>query len=210
MKQEKIQAYLLRVNKLSGVVYKGYLAEVDNTLEAEQRYVNYDEPHGLIAVVSITDKIDVICNDEGKLKNFPINRFLVSDDGVVLDMLVGNIMCVRHNSEGEFTSIKEDDIPIIESHLIPLMPDKMVDYEEAKQYMSCSIDKKEVYSARYPKGTIVELTEPIDDKYSPKPAGSRFKVEYVDDALQLHGSWLAPASGSIAIVIEHDKFKVVS
>jgi len=42
--------------------------------------------------------------------------------------------------------------------------------------MSCSINKKEVYSARYPKGTIVELIEPIDDKYSPKPAGSRFKV----------------------------------
>lgn len=132
MKQSKIQAYLLRVNKLSGVVYKGYLAEVDNTLEAEQRYVNFDEPHGLITVVSINDDIDVICNDEGKLRNFPINRFLVSDAGVVLDMLVGNIMCVRHNSEGEFTSIKEDDIPIIESHLIPLMPDKMIDYEEAK------------------------------------------------------------------------------
>ena len=28
MKQEKIQAYLLRVNKLSGVVYKGYLARL--------------------------------------------------------------------------------------------------------------------------------------------------------------------------------------
>lgn len=132
MKQEKIQAYLLRVNKLSGVVYKGYLAEGDNTLEAEQRYVNYDEPHGLITVLSITDEIDVIANDEGKLKNLPINRFLISDDGVVLDMLVGNIMCVRHNSEGEFISIKEDDIPIIESHLIPLMPDKMIDYEEAE------------------------------------------------------------------------------
>lgn len=132
MKQEKIQAYLLRVNKLSGVVYKGYLAEVDNTLDAEQRYVNYDEPHGLITVLSITDEIDVIANDEGKLKNLPINRFVISDDGVVLDMLVGNIMCVRHNSEGEFTSIKEDDIPIIESHLIPLMPDKMIDYEEAE------------------------------------------------------------------------------
>lgn len=132
MKQEKIQAYLLRVNKLSGVVYKGYLAEVDNSLEAEQAYVNYDEPHGLITVISINDNIDIICNDEGKLKNFPINRFLVNDDGVVLDMLVGNIMCVRHNSDGEFTSIKEDDIPIIESHLIPLMPDKMIDYEEAE------------------------------------------------------------------------------
>lgn len=132
MKQEKIQAYLLRVNKLSGVVYKGYLAEVDNTLEAEQIYVNYDEPHGLITVLSITDEIDVIANDEGKLNNFPINRFLVSDAGVVLDMLVGNIMCVRHNSAGEFTSIREEDIPVIESHLIPLMPDKMIDYEEAE------------------------------------------------------------------------------
>lgn len=132
MEQDKIQAYLLRVDRLSGVVYKGYLANVDNSLEAEQAYVNYNEPHGLIAVVSITDEIDVICNDEGKLKNLPINRFLISDDGVVLDMLVGNIMCVRHNSEGEFTSIKEDDIPIIESRIIPLMPDKMIDYEEAK------------------------------------------------------------------------------
>lgn len=122
----------MRVNQLSGVVYKGYLAEVDNSLEAEQAYVNYDEPHGLITVISINDNIDIICNDEGKLKNFPINRFLVNGDGVVLDMLVGNIMCVRHNSEGEFTSIREEDIPVIESHLIPLMPDKMIDYEEAK------------------------------------------------------------------------------
>lgn len=132
MKQEKIQAYLLRVNKLSGVVYKGYLAEVDNTLEAEQGYVNYDEPHGLITVLSITDEIDVIANDEGKLKNYPINRFVVDDMGGVYDMLVGNLMCVRHNSEGEFTSIREEDIPIIESHLIPLMPDKMINYEEAE------------------------------------------------------------------------------
>lgn len=132
MKQEKIQAYLLRVNKLSGVVYKGYLAEVDNTLEAEQRYVNYDEPHGLITVLSITDEIDVIANDEGKLKNYPINRFVVDDMGGVYDMLVGNLMCVRHNSEGEFTSIREEDISVIESHLIPLMPDKMIAYEEAE------------------------------------------------------------------------------
>lgn len=76
--------------------------------------------------------------------------------------------------------------------------------------MSYHINKKEVYSARYPKGTIVELTEPIADKYSPKPIGSRFKVECVDDALQLQGVWLPPASGSIAIIIEQDKFKVIT
>ena len=132
MKQSKIQAYLLRVDKLSGVVYKGYLSEVENSLEAEQRYVNYDEPHGLITVLSITDEIDVIANDEGKLKNYPINRFVVDDMGGVYDMLVGNLMCVRHNSEGEFTSIREEDIPIIVKHLVAIMPDNLTEYKEAE------------------------------------------------------------------------------
>lgn len=75
--------------------------------------------------------------------------------------------------------------------------------------MSYPIDKKAVYSARYPHGTIIELTEPIQDPYSPKPVGSRFKVDYVDDALQLQGVWLPPQSGSIAVIIEKDKFRIV-
>lgn len=63
---------------------------------------------------------------------------------------------------------------------------------------------------RYPKGTVIELTEPIEDRYGgSKPAGSRFRVEDIDDALQLHGAWLPPQSGSIAVLIEHDKFKIV-
>lgn len=132
MKQEKIQAYLLRVNELSGVVYKGYLAEVHNSLEAEQAYVNYNEPHGLITVLSITDAIDIIANDEGKLKNYPINRIVVDADGRPWDLLVGNLMCVRHNDEGEFTSILPDDIPIIEKHLIPLNPQCLLDYNESE------------------------------------------------------------------------------
>lgn len=132
MKQEKIQAYLLRVNKLSGVVYKGYLAEVDNSLEAEQSFVNYDEPYGLITVLSITDAIDIIANDEGKLKNYPINRIVVDADGRPWDLLVGNLMCVRHNDEGEFTSILPEDIPVIEKHLIPLNPQCLLDYNESE------------------------------------------------------------------------------
>ena len=80
MKQSKIKAYLMRTDEKSKIVYKGYLAEVDNTLEAEQRYVNFNEANGLIQVVSINDDIDIIVNGEGKLNNFPINRFLVSDE----------------------------------------------------------------------------------------------------------------------------------
>lgn len=73
------------------------------------------------------------------------------------------------------------------------------------------IDKKALYEARYPAGTIVELTEPIDDPYGgSKPAGARFKVNSVDSMLQLQGHWLPPASGSIAIIIEEDSFRVVA
>lgn len=133
MKQSKIQAYLLRVDKQSGVVYKGYLAEVDNTLEAEQRYVNFNEANGLIQVVSINNNIDVICNDEGKLRNFPMNRFFVDDDGGVWDLLVGNAMCVRHNKDGEFISILPEDIPVIEKHLVPINPQGLIDYDESEE-----------------------------------------------------------------------------
>ncbi len=37
--------------------------------------------------------------------------------------------------------------------------------------MSYPLDKKAVYMARYPKGSVLELTAPIDDPYSPKPVG---------------------------------------
>ena len=76
--------------------------------------------------------------------------------------------------------------------------------------MAQKIDKKTLYEARYPHGTIIELTAPIEDPYgSSKPVGARFEVDLVDDALQLQGHWLPPSSGSIAVIIEEDSFKVV-
>lgn len=119
MRDKFITAYLLRVDEESGKPYKGYLAQVENSLDAEQRYVNYGRDGGLIQVVSFGD-IDVICNDEGKLLGMPNNRAWI-EDGNVLDVFVGNIMCVRHNSEGEFTSILESDIDVIEKTLYPIL-----------------------------------------------------------------------------------------
>lgn len=131
MKQEKIQAYLLRVNKLSGVVYKGYLAEVDNTLEAEQRYVNYDEPHGLITVLSITDEIDVIANDEGKLMNYPINRFVVDDMGGVYDMLVGSVDFIAQRSDEQWSD--EQKVNLLDSIFCGIvLPDMVIVQCEGK------------------------------------------------------------------------------
>ena len=48
--------------------------------------------------------------------------------------------------------------------------------------MSIPIDKKEYYRMRYTRGTVIELTEPLEDPYSSKPAGAKFKVDFVDDA----------------------------
>lgn len=76
--------------------------------------------------------------------------------------------------------------------------------------MGVTINKKAIYTARYQKGTVIELLEPIDDPYSPKPAGARFEVDCVDDMLQLHGRWLSPESGSMAVMIEQDKFQIVT
>lgn len=76
--------------------------------------------------------------------------------------------------------------------------------------MSHLLNKKELYSMRYPHGSVIELTSPLDDPYGgSKPAGARFEVDFIDDALQLHGHWLPPQSGCMAVVIGHDKFKIV-
>jgi hypothetical protein len=76
--------------------------------------------------------------------------------------------------------------------------------------MEMKKSRKEVYEEMYPAETIIELTAPIDDPFSPKEIGDRFKVKFIDDMLQLHGTWLEPATGSIAVEIGQDSFRVVS
>lgn len=68
-----------------------------------------------------------------------------------------------------------------------------------------SAQKKAMYEARYV-GRVIELTEAIEDPYTPKPAGSRFHVTSVDDCYQLHGYW--EDGGSMAVNVELDHFKV--
>ena len=106
-KQERIKVFLIEVSE-EGIPYKGYLTEIDNTLEAKQKIVK-----GLIQVVNITDKINIIINDEGKFQeDCPQNRVWVGKDGKVLDVICGNIICARVTGE-EFSDIFEEDIPVI-------------------------------------------------------------------------------------------------
>lgn len=69
----------------------------------------------------------------------------------------------------------------------------------------------EVYKARYPKGTRVELVRMGDDP-RPIPAGTRGTVELVDDMGTVHVNWdngrrlgMVIGEDAIAIVMEADR-----
>lgn len=81
----KILAYLMQVSETTGQVFRGYLSEIENSLEYTQMYVNYNKPNGLIQNICIGE-IDIICNDEGKLQQLPPNRVWVDANNEVLDI----------------------------------------------------------------------------------------------------------------------------
>lgn len=117
---KKILGYFIRVDKETGQKFRGYFEALENTLRSLQDYVSYNQPHSLIQVIHLSDEIDVIMDEEGKLRQHPINRAIMSEDGKILDIVVGNIVCVRHEGD-QFVSIKESDRDIIEKQLVPVL-----------------------------------------------------------------------------------------
>ena len=114
MKEKRIKIFAMRCEE--GKVYKGRIEEIENSLEAKQRFVD-----GHIQVVGLTDEIALVLNDEGKLDSLPLNRVWLGKDGNILDILVGNVLACRFDSEGDFTSILESDIPVILERLPAVM-----------------------------------------------------------------------------------------
>lgn len=136
----QIRGYFMRVDKETGQKFRGYFGELKNTLRSLQDYVSYNQPHSLIQIIHLTTDIDIIMDEEGKLRQHPINRAIMSEDGKILDIVVGNIVCVRHEGD-QFVSIKENDRGIIEKQLAPVLTllgktvvleaeDKLPEYEE--------------------------------------------------------------------------------
>lgn len=108
---EMIDAYILRCD-YDGP-YRGYVWRIENTLKTLQSYVD-----GPIQALALTPEIVIVCNDEGKLHQFSINRAYMNGEKV-LNFLCGNILCVRHSGD-EFASIEPEDVEVIERLLIPL------------------------------------------------------------------------------------------
>lgn len=114
MHEETIKVFAMRCE--NGRAFKGRIEEMSNTLKAEQEFVG-----GYISAISLTDEIDIIVNEEGKLQDLPINRAWVDDKGKILDLIVGNVCACRHDDNGNFTSILDSDIPVIIKHLPAIM-----------------------------------------------------------------------------------------
>lgn len=111
--ERKIKAYLLRADS-SGQLYRGYIAEVENSLAFEQKYVG-----DRIDVYPLTAEIDIISGDEAVIMGRTLNRAVYDESGKFITVLAGNLMAVRH-SEDSFASIREGDVAVIEKLLKPI------------------------------------------------------------------------------------------
>ena len=90
------------------------IIEMENSLESEQKFVG-----GHIEVISIGNEIDLVCNEEGKINCLQPTVAWI-EEGKIIDIICGDCFLCRHNEEGDFVSIKDEDIEYIQSKLFPV------------------------------------------------------------------------------------------
>ena len=93
-KNEELKIVLKKVGEEPKIM------NIENTLEAKQKLVN-----GWIEVVSVTDDILLVCNEEGKLENLPPN--LLFD----YDYIAGDCFFIGDDYDNaDFKSLTDEQI----------------------------------------------------------------------------------------------------
>jgi len=84
---------------------KPTVQNIDDGLEAMQKIVG-----GTIqAIYPFEEPIALICNDEGKLLNLPLNRALRDNAGCVYDIVAGTFfLCAAPSDSDNFASLTEE------------------------------------------------------------------------------------------------------
>ncbi len=80
--------------------------EIENSLQAEQKFVG-----GLIECTALTEDIDLVCNEEGLLLDLA-PRIAIPESKTII---AGDCFICRHDRQGNFQSIKESDLELIQS-----------------------------------------------------------------------------------------------
>lgn len=59
-------------------------------------------------------KLDVVCDDEGLLKEGNILSIATFHEGECVEQIVGNVLILNHDSQGNLASLSEEDLEAIE------------------------------------------------------------------------------------------------
>lgn len=81
------------------------VVEIPPTLEAMQALVG-DRTGGYIEIVPLHDGLELVCDEEGKLKGLPLHLRLF--DG--RDFVAGDCFLTRHDEEGEVVGVTPADV----------------------------------------------------------------------------------------------------
>ena len=80
--------------------------EIDDSLKAMQEIVG-----GYIQPIYLDDSVALVCNDEGKVMNLPLNRGLRDKNGQMYDIVFGTFfLCGAPADSDHFTSLTPEQI----------------------------------------------------------------------------------------------------
>ncbi len=99
---------MYRENKITVLVVepkkKPYVKVIENTLISLQREVD-----GYIQAIYPFDDVAVICDEESKIDNKPLNRSLRDDTGEIYDIIAGTFLIVGLTEEN-FGSLNDEQL----------------------------------------------------------------------------------------------------
>ncbi len=117
----KIKVIKLSPMKAAEVVF------IENTLEAKQEFVGGD----IQVVYPYEDLVAIVCDVEGKHKNYKPTRILFDEDGVPYDMLVGDCFIVGLSYD-DFESVPDE---LIEKYVEKFKYPELIYRFEGSVYM---------------------------------------------------------------------------
>lgn len=91
-----------------------YVKDIDSSLETMQNIIG-----GTIQAIYPFDDAEValICNDDGKLMKFPLNRALFDEKGNIVDIIAGTFFICSAPSDSEnFEGLTEEQIKKYKKH----------------------------------------------------------------------------------------------
>jgi hypothetical protein len=124
MKEKEIKIIIVEPNKIP------YVKTVENDLKTFQNIVG-----GYIECVMIKDKIDFVCNEEGKILELPKCRYIEE----INDIIAGTFFMTKADEEGNFTSLSEKEIETLIKRFSDNMNNEKLLNNDYSDYMDFEI-----------------------------------------------------------------------